>query len=319
MTVQGPASDDTFANKHPTVLVVDDSPIDRQLAGGLLQKSGNIKVEYAENGVAALEFVRNHPPDLVLTDMMMPEMGGLELVEAIRKDFPRIPTILMTAHGSEETAMTALQRGAASYVPKRVLSSRLVRTLEDVLAVSRTDREQQRLVDCWQTTRFEFLIENDASLIPPLVSHLQQYLTSVKHCDQAELVRVGVALHEALRNAIHHGNLELSSELRQDNPDDYYRLAEARRYMDPYAERRVHITATESKEGAHYTIRDQGPGFNPETIKYDTSDYSHLERPSGRGLFLIQTFMDEVTFNENGNEITMIHRRDSLKEEPSLC
>ena len=56
-----------------------------------------------------------------------------------------------------------------------------------------------------------------------------------------------------------------------------------------------------------YVIRDEGPGFDPSTLP-DPRDPSNLERTAGRGLLLIRTFMDEVTFNKAGNQITMVKR-----------
>ena len=102
-----------------TVLVVDDNPVDRHLAGALLAKRPEMKVLFAENGRDALALLEERCPDLVLTDLHMPEMDGLELVVEVRKNFPLVPIILMTAFGSEEIAIQALQKGAASYVPKR--------------------------------------------------------------------------------------------------------------------------------------------------------------------------------------------------------
>ena len=77
---------------------------------------------YVHDGREALAAIQRDPPDLVLTDLQMPEMNGLELVVAIRTTYPAIPVILMTAHGSEEIAMEALQKGAASFVPKKNLA-----------------------------------------------------------------------------------------------------------------------------------------------------------------------------------------------------
>ena len=71
-----------------TVLVVDDSAVDRRLAGGILERIAGLKVEYATNGVEALEKFQQVRPDVVLTDLQMPEMDGLELVGAIRSRFP---------------------------------------------------------------------------------------------------------------------------------------------------------------------------------------------------------------------------------------
>jgi CheY-like chemotaxis protein/anti-sigma regulatory factor (Ser/Thr protein kinase) len=301
--------------EQPTVvLVVDDSPIDRALATSLLQKQLRAVVHVAENGAAALASISECQPDVVLTDLQMPELDGLALVEAIRRDYPFIPTILMTAHGSEEIALAALRAGAASYVNKRNLASRVAETVRDVLAVSLGARQQLRLHECWKATDFEFQLDNDATLIPVLVNHLQQYQASVRRRDETELVRVGVALHEALRNAIHHGNLELNSGLRQQDSDGYYRLAQERRQQEPFRGRRVYLRARESRHESLYVIKDEGAGFDTRRCAYDPTAAMNLDKPSGRGLFLIRTFMDEVAFNDPGNEITMIHRRHNSVE-----
>src|SRR5262245_50461880 len=123
-------------NEQPlVVLVVDDSPVDRALVQGVLEKQLHAVVHTVENGAAALDSIATVWPDVVLTDLQMPELDGLALVEAIRRDYPFIPAILMTAHGSEETALAALRAGAASYVNKRNLASRLIETVQDVLAL----------------------------------------------------------------------------------------------------------------------------------------------------------------------------------------
>src|SRR5262245_17181521 len=108
-----------------TILVVDDSPLDQRLAGGLLEKHFNCTVRYAADGKEAVGQMAQELPDLVLTDLQMPQMDGLELVQVVKTEFPVVPVILITAHGSEEIAAQALRRGAASYVPKRRLAQDL--------------------------------------------------------------------------------------------------------------------------------------------------------------------------------------------------
>ncbi len=78
----------------PTILVVDDSAIDRRVAGRVLEKSGWV-VAYAADGALALERIAAAAPTLVVTDMQMPNLDGLALVEQIRERFPRIPVILI--------------------------------------------------------------------------------------------------------------------------------------------------------------------------------------------------------------------------------
>ena len=73
----------------------------------------------------------------------------------------------------------------------------------------------------------------------------------------------------------------------------------------PYAERRVHVTVRLTPAAATFIVRDEGPGFDVSSLP-DPRDPENLTKPSGRGVMLIRTFMDEVTFNERGNEITMV-------------
>jgi CheY-like chemotaxis protein len=121
------------------ILVVDDSATDRRLAGDCSSGGGWV-VEYAADGREALARIAVSPPDLILTDLQMPELNGLELVEAVQRDYPLIPVILMTAQGSERIAVDALERGAACYVPKRELAQDLTAVSERVLVLSKNDR-----------------------------------------------------------------------------------------------------------------------------------------------------------------------------------
>ena len=103
---------------YHTVLVVDDSAMDRRLAGAIIQKAEGWKPVFAGNGVEALDLIPRVSPDVVLTDMLMPQMDGLELVEAVRAKYPLTPVILMTAHGSEDLAIRALQEGRRQLRPQ---------------------------------------------------------------------------------------------------------------------------------------------------------------------------------------------------------
>jgi CheY-like chemotaxis protein len=291
------------------ILVVDDTALDRFQAGELLGEIPGWEVTYAEDGREALAFLKTGVPDLVLTDLQMPELNGLELVEAIHRDYPSVPVILMTAHGSEEIAATALKKGAASYVPKSNLASDLAPTVADVLKTTQTSRDQKLILECLEETEFHFAFGNDFTRLQTLIGHLQDQMTQMQIVDKNGLIRVGTALVEVLMNAIEHGNLEVSSELREDaDSNAYKRLVEQRRHMAPYRDRRVHLTARFSRREAVYTVRDEGPGFDVSRLP-DPTDPVNLEKSSGRGLLLIRTFMDEVRFNATGNEITLRKRR----------
>ena len=293
------------------VLVVDDSPVDRARAGGLLRKDTSLTPIFAANGREALSIIDQQSPDIVVSDLQMPEMDGLALVETIRRDSPALPVILMTAHGSEETAIEALRRGATNYVAKRNLARELVTIVRAVLEIARVDRGQRQVLSCLTRTESQYEIGNAIALIPSLLDQLEAGLTRMQLCDRTGWMRVAVALREALVNAIYHGNLELSSQLLEEDEAQFAQLRDSRPNEAPYASRRVRVTARETRTEVTYVITDEGRGFDPATLP-DPTDPANLDRRSGRGLFLIRTFMDEVWHNDVGNEITLVKRREGL-------
>ena len=291
-----------------TILVVDDTAVDRLLAGALLEEVPGWRAAYAEDGRQALSLLKDSVPDLVLTDLQMPEVNGLELVEAIRRDHPALPVILMTAHGSEEIAATALRKGAASYVPKRNLARDLASTIASVLEVAQAGHDQQLVLQWLELAEYCFVLGNDLSHVKKLIASLQSQMAQMEVIDKNGLMRVGLALHEVLANAIEHGNLEVSSDLRElPDPRVYWNLAERRRGEAPYRDRRVHLTARLSRREVVFVVRDEGPGFDVSRLP-DPTDPANLAKSSGRGLLLVRTFMDDVGFNAAGNEITLTKR-----------
>jgi CheY-like chemotaxis protein len=311
-----------------TVLVVDDSAVERRRAGGALESpnrsansggrllpgidsftAGAIRVLYASNGRDALEKIKQAPPDLVVTDLVMPELDGLGLVKEVRAAYPAIPVVLMTAHGSEEIAAAALQAGAASYVPKRYLARDLPETVQTILHLAQTSRQQAIVLEHLVDSEVRFLLPSDLALVSPLVAFLQNNLKRIGlHHDDGDM-HLPIALHEALLNAITHGNLEVPGHLRESHPDAYLQCIQQRQASPPYRDRRVHVIARETPQEFMFIIRDEGPGFDVSTLP-DPTDTDDLQSSSGRGLFLIRTFMDEVRFNDAGNEITLIKKRN---------
>jgi CheY-like chemotaxis protein/anti-sigma regulatory factor (Ser/Thr protein kinase) len=296
------------------VLIVDDSAVDRRLAGRLLEKHGGYTISYANDGAEALEHFARELPDLVVTDLQMPLMNGLQLVEAVRARYPLVPVILMTAHGSEEVAVQALLSGAASYVPKGELGKHLLDTVQNVLAAARSNRQLQRLMQCADERRMEFVLDNDSSLVHPLVDQLQQAVSAMGLVDDTSRVQVAIALEEALLHALYHGNLELTSEELEDvrsnllapQGDDV--LAQRRREA-PYRDRKILVQAVVTRSEARFVIRDEGRGFGAAG-DLDPTDPAHMTRETGRGLVLMRMFMDDVTISETGNEIVLVKRRE---------
>ncbi len=285
----------------PTVLVVDDTAVDRRLAGGLLENAPDLSVCYAQNGNEALLQIGNELPDLVLTDLQMPDLDGLELVNSINERYPDVPVVLMTAHGSEVIAAQALASGAASYVPKSDLADNLVETVMHILAMSDSDARYKKLMRCARKVDFEFDLENDLRIIEPLIDLVQQVISSQELLDATDRVRTCVAVEHALQNAMLRGNLEISREdVPVVNPD----FVLGRSQEPKYQNRRVYFRFTVSQEQAEFIVRDEGSGFDLSTLP-QAGDPDSFRDGIGRGLILMQTFMDNIEFQQNGAEVAM--------------
>ncbi|MEJ7590552.1 MAG: response regulator [Planctomycetaceae bacterium] len=286
------------------ILIVDDSPADRLIIGHFLQRDPEFTITFATDGIDAIESVQRQRPALILSDLRMPGMNGLELVRKLNGLGLNIPVILMTSFGSEQIAVDALSAGAASYVAKRNLESELVNTISNVMAVTERKENRRRTLECLAYSESHFVLGNDTSSAAHLISHLLDAALTMRLLSGHEQTHVGIALQEALSNAIHHGNLELDSELRQVDEWNYYALADQRRKQQPYASRRVYVAATLSRSELQFVITDEGPGFDTTKVLDPTAEVN-LDRIGGRGLLLIRSFMDSVTYNECGNQITM--------------
>ena len=291
-----------------TVLVVDDSAFDRRLMGQLLESLPNIKLTFANNGREGLAVIESEKPAVILTDLIMPDMEGLELVKEVRAKHPYISVILVTAYGSEEVAMQALRAGASNYIPKKRLARDLVPTLRQVLSIATTTRERRRILRCMVRRETAFILENDPDLILPLIKLMHEEVEGLCICDPCGQLQVGVALQEALCNALFHGNLEVSSDLRQEDERVFDALAAERRTQEPYCLRRIRVQVQLDREAARFVVCDDGPGFDTSIFNRPAQP-EDMHRIGGRGLLLIRTFMDQTSFNKAGNQITMVKYR----------
>jgi CheY-like chemotaxis protein len=298
------------------ILVVDDSAVDRRLIGGLLFQGQQFEIEYAENVADALRFLNESEPDLIVTDLHMPDRSGLELVATVRLEHPGIPVILVTGQGRESLAAEALHYGAAGYVPKALLHQRLLEVVKETLDLGRDNKSYERLISCLRRCEFRFQLANDLALIDPLVDLVQQMASGMNLTDPTGRYRLAAAIKEGLLNAIVRGNLEFcAAELRdshvaQTDPKLSAKLL-LRAQQKPFVDRTVDVQVNCFVERAEIVIRDEGPGFAWENALATARDVNALAKPNSRGLVLMQAFMDEVRYNKEGNELTLVKRTES--------
>lgn len=128
-----------------TVLAVDDRDDSLKFLQEYVLEPNGYKMLQARNGVDALEIVHAQKVDLIISDLVMPKMGGLELLEGLRDKGLNIPVILMTFHGSEGTAVRAFRLGARDYIIKPFAIDEMLGAVDRALAESRLRGERDRL------------------------------------------------------------------------------------------------------------------------------------------------------------------------------
>jgi len=175
------------------VLIVEDSRTQAAEIRFRLEDAG-VDAEVAADGVEALAALDREGFDVVVADLRMPRMDGLELVEAVRRDHPAIPVVLVTAHGSEEVAARALRAGAAGYVPEANLGRDLAATLSDVLALRGSDPGLARVIACMEKACLRFTLGNDPALVPPLVGRIDDLVAAMGLCDRRGSLRVAESI-----------------------------------------------------------------------------------------------------------------------------
>ncbi|MBI5958388.1 MAG: response regulator [Chloroflexi bacterium] len=136
-----------MSNQQVTVLVADDGREIREfVVNSILRPNGFIPL-IARDGVEALDLAQKHQPDLILLDLQMPRMDGLQVLDALKAKGLDIPVILMTFHGSEEIAIEVYRKGVRDYVKKPYTPEEMLDAMNRALAEVRLRREKDALTE----------------------------------------------------------------------------------------------------------------------------------------------------------------------------
>lgn len=300
-----------------TILIVDSSDEERKMIRGLLEGKPSWKLLDVASAAVAKDLLREQQIDMVLVDLSTAGLPEEHFLRYLRFELTQIPTLLLTTHNDDSSAMVeALGIGAVCYVPKSQMARDLLITVERLLGLTGCRRRHARLLESLTNIESHFRLEgNDISLIPALIGHLVDTAEDFGVTTHGNRTQIAVALDEAMINGIIHGNLEVSSELRSGNGDAFQNLLTRRQKESPYRERVLHVRGQFQLGEARFSVRDEGPGFDPSDVA-DPTQRSNIDKPYGRGLFLIRAFMDDVLFNDQGNEVTLVKRMHVEQPEP---
>ncbi|MFT5301221.1 MAG: CheY-like chemotaxis protein [Mariniblastus sp.] len=280
------------------ILIVDDTDVDLLLMERLLS-APEFTIVTAGDGQQALDKIGDWSIELILTDLQMPKMDGLELVRAVREKYPHVPVILTTGQGSEDIAAEALLAGASSYIPKNKLSGMLLSTVKEVLEILHASQSFDELVPSFGGSKFQFELKTDPTLVPKFVDLCQLMLQSLTTLDRTDRLRIAIAVDQALNNALYRGNLELGSHHRIEARDfAVSESVEDRLSSGDFAERKIDVVFEVMPGSFGIRITDEGQGF-------DTSSVGTWDEPAYRGIILMNSFMDSVNYNDKGNSVEM--------------
>src|ERR1700761_9172086 len=157
-------------DERPRVLIVDDEKFIRDILADFLGMEGYI-VRTAEDGAAAISELNSAHYDLVISDLKMPRMGGIELLEAIGTAAPNALTVIMTGFGTVETAIDAMKRGAYDYILKPFKVEEVIRVVQRGLEKQRLAAENLRLREAVSLYKVSEAIAANLSLeevLPPV-------------------------------------------------------------------------------------------------------------------------------------------------------
>ena len=291
------------------VLLIDDDKYLLKMLRLPLRDAGHSLSEATDGREGWECFIGNpHYFDVIVTDLKMPVLNGVELLKRLREKDYEIPVIIISGYEDIQSSIEVLRLGAFDFLLKPFQAKELLEILEKLDTVLKNQKRQ--LLDLpFFTEDIRISIHSQTALIPAAGAFLQDRVKLFCKMHRIDVRNIGLCLHEAMVNAVIHGNLEIPSSIKDESPDEFERLLREREAEPRYAERRVDIRCEVTTEQLSFEIRDEGKGFEPQKLQF--SDPA-LMIPSGRGILIISAFMDNVFWNESGNRITMIKELSSF-------
>ncbi len=283
------------------ILIVEDDSASRFFLESLLESNG-YEFRSAANGIEGLNIFEEYRPDIVLSDIQMPIMDGLELLEAIRDKKSDTIVIIVTAFGTENYAIQALHLGANNYLKKPVSAQELLRLLKKYQAILSSKYSTDALPGKLKNRKFTLEFKTEFNKIPKIVDKV--LVESILDVEDNEKVNIELGLVELITNAIEHGNLNIDYFEKQKALDDgeLGELYKQRMSNSTFKNRTVTINFLANPEKYQWTIIDEGDGFDWELLP-DPTDEAHILELSGRGIFISRFLFDEIEYIGKGNTV----------------
>lgn len=287
------------------ILLIDDEANLLKMLRRPLTKCGHSITE-AQNGRQGWKLFVEYPNrfDVIVTDIRMPVLDGLTLLKQLREKEYDIPVIIMTGYEDIHASIEVLRLGAFDFLLKPFEARDLIQMLDKLEAIQANRKKEVEALPFF-TENIEIAIPSETKLISAIKSFLQDRMKSFCKLHKIDERKLNLCLHEALINAVIHGNLEIPSELKAESDEKFDALVREREANPAFSSRQVQIKCQVTTEGLTFEIQDEGRGFDLQIIK----QLDPLQMVShGRGILIILSFMDQVGWNETGNKISMMKK-----------
>jgi FixJ family two-component response regulator/anti-sigma regulatory factor (Ser/Thr protein kinase) len=294
---------DIADSKRATIVVIDDEELSRFSLRKKLSRFGYnvITLDKAEDALYLLKHDKQQV-DFIITDILLRKMDGIELLRHINILDDPIP-VLLTGQGNVEDAIKALHYGACDFIRKPIDVNEVASIIRNVLKQKNEKKQAIAMGKYIAYEKREFLLPADSDLGNVVSFQLSIHLPGIGLCNQVTAENISLALREAINNAMFHGNLEVSSDIREkEGIKAYHQKIEERNQLEKYNKRRVKIQYELTPDYVEYIIEDEGPGFDYTALP-DPRDPENFFNKSGRGILIIKIHMDEVEWNKKGNRL----------------
>ena len=271
-----------------SILIAEDDPTTRHLLSSVLKAAG-FSVATAADGSTALGKLRKKKFDLLLTDIWMPRLNGLELMAHLRREAIRPKVVVMTSDDTPETVLRAVREQAYQYLTKPVDPKAVVALIRDAMAAQPVSPPIEVLSA--RPDWVELLVPCELG-VAERISGFMNHFESDLPPDVRD--QIGQAFRELLMNAIEWGGR-----------------------LDP--NQKVRISCLRGRRMLLYRIADPGTGFRFDGLKHAAvvnppdQPWQHIEerdrkglRPGGFGIMMVKSLADELLFNEAQNEVVFV-------------
>jgi len=288
------------------ILIIDDEKPVRDVLNIALSEEGYESFQ-APSGEQGIKLFKSSEPDIVITDVMMPGIDGIEVTKRMRAHRDDIDVVVMSGFGTEELVVNALRAGASNYIKKPIIFDELFKILDDIIFKRENRKRYEISREIVESEQKSIVIGNDVSRVWGAVNQI--LFNAQAMTDSMALEGMCIGLYELLINAIEHGNLGISFQDKSDALENntYIELFHNRMQQADAEGKVVRVESGYSPSSITIEIRDQGDGFDLNNLP-DMKDAASILLDHGRGILLANLFYDSVDYDEPGNCVKVLKR-----------